>query len=45
MQIVCVKKKKKKEWINNRIREIEEANKKNGTRTFHKEIKKINNEK
>jgi transposase-like protein len=38
-------KEKKKEWINNRIREIEEADKKNDTQKLYTEIKNLNNEK
>jgi hypothetical protein len=44
MQIRYVKR-ERKEWINHRIREIEETNKKNETWKFYKEIKKLNNEK
>ena len=34
---VCSKKKKKKEWLNDKIKQIEEASKKNETRKFYKD--------
>jgi hypothetical protein len=40
---IC-KKKKKKQWLNNRIKQVEEAYKQNETRKFFKDIRTFQND-
>ena len=35
---------KKKQWINNRIKQVEEAHKRNDTRKFFKDIRALQND-
>ena len=37
-------KKKKKKWLNNRIKQVEEAYKRNDTRKFYKDIRTFQND-